>query len=472
MRIHLRLPRLAAAGLALLLVFGGSIAPAAAWSNNGDGYGSHDWILDQSLRLLTARGINWSWVDRTVALLASDDPDNIEVVADPSRSIEHTYTGGGKRGGAVHRITEHYAAMLRLYNEGRAAQLAGDSATATARFRDASYNLGMLSHFYGDILQPYHTSRDAIGLDAPHVAYELLVDDLNRHPTDSPLWSVANTSWVVKDMPDVRAAAIAAAAYSRDRYLTLAANFTTSTKTLNSAASAVTKEVLIRASGDLANLVASVPKGIGNPPPVGTLTIKLRYRGVKANEVSERLDGTVLDNAGKPIEGVRVDIVWPMADGTKQVMPFWTDELGNGHIYGIIESPTLMAHQTVTATVTTDQTTRTKTTWWYRTLRLADGTAGFVTSVNDKTVVAGQTITVTTTAKSTTGSPIVGLLVTWTWYMGATTVTTTGYTDSTGKARSSKVIASTTTHSTMTVTARTSAYSINRSASTTFYRVD
>ncbi len=472
MQTRSRFPRLAAAGLALLLVFGGSVAPAAAWSNNGDGYGTHDWIMDQAFRLLTARGIGWSWVDRTVALVASDDPDNIEVVADPSRSIEHTYTGGGKRGGAIHRITEHYAAMLRLYNEGRAAQLAGDSATATAKFREASYNLGMLAHFYGDILQPYHTSRDAIGQDKTHLAYELLVDKSNHHPPDAPTWSVANTSWVVKDVLDVRVAALAAATYSRDRYLTLAANFSANDTSLSSAANTVTREVLIRASGDLANLVASVPKGLGNPPPVGTLTIKLRYRGVKANEVSERLDGTVLDGAGKPIEGVRVDILWPMADGTTQVMPFWTDELGNGHIYGIVASPTLMAHQTVTATVTTDQTTRTKTTWWYRTLKLADGTAGFVTSVNDKTVVAGQTVTVTTTAKSTTGSPIVGLLVTWTWYMGSTTVTTTGYTDSAGKARSSKLITSTTTRSTMTVTGRTSAYSINRSASTTFARVD
>lgn len=472
MRTRLRLPRLAAAGLALLLVFGGSIAPAAAWSNNGNLYGSHDWILDQAMRLLTARGIDWSWVDRTTALLATDDPDTIEVVADPSRSIEHTYTGGGKRGGAVHRITEHYAAMLRLYQAGRAAQLAGDSATAAARFKDASYNLGMLAHFYGDILQPFHTSRDAIGQDTAHLAYELLVDKSNRHPTDAPTWSVANTSWIVTDMPDVRVAALTAAAYSRARYLTLAANFSATDTSLSPAANTVTKEVLIRASGDLANLISSVPKGIGNPPPVGTLTITLRYRGVKANEASERLDGTVLDVAGKPIEGVRVDIIWPMPDGTKKTFPFWTDELGNGHIYGVVGSNPLMAHQTVTATVTTDQTTRTKTTWWYRTDRLADGIAGFVTSVNDKTVVAGQTVTVTTTAKSTTGAPVVGLLVTWTWYMGATTVTTTAYTDSTGKAHSSKVISTTTTHSTMTVTARTTAYSISRSASTTFARVD
>jgi hypothetical protein len=472
MRFRTRFPRLAAAGLAMLLVFGGSVAPAAAWSNNGNLYGSHDWILDQAFRLLTARGIDWSWVDRTVALVATDDPDTVEVAADPTRNIEHVYTGGGRRGGAVDRITEHYAAILRLYKEGRAAQLAGDGATATARFRDASYNLGMLAHFYGDILQPFHTSRDAIGQETTHLAYELLVDKSNRHPTDAPTWSVANTAWVVSDVTNMRSAALAAAAYSRARYLTLAANFKATDTTLSPTAGTVTKEVLIRASGDLANLVASVPKGIGNPPAAGKLTITLRYRGVKANEASERLDGTVLDVNGKPIEGVRVNVVWPMPDGTTKTLPFWTDELGKGHVYGTVGSNPLMVHQAVTATVTTNLTTLIKGTWWYRTPKLADGTAGFVTTVNDRTVRAGQTVTVTTTAKSTTGSPVVGLLVTWTWKLGSTTVTTSAYTDSTGKARSSRLITSSTTRSTIYVTARTSAYSLSRSSSTYFYRVD
>lgn len=455
-----------------MLVFGASVAPVSAWSNNGDGYGTHDWILDQSLRLLAERGIGAGWVDRTVALVATDDPDNIEAAADPSREIEHVYTGGGRRGGAIHRITEHYAAVLRLYAEGRAAELAGDGATAAARYRSASYNLGMLAHFYGDILQPFHTSRDAIGQTTTHRAYELLVDKSHRRSTDASGWSVANTAWVVKDVTDVRALALAAAAYSRARYTQLAANFSASDTSLSPTAATLTREVLVRASGDLANLIASVPKGIGNPPPVGSLTITLRWRGVKTNEASQRLDGTVLDTAGKPIEGVLVNVAWPMPDGSTKMMPFWTDELGKGHIYGVVGSNPYMVPQSVVATVTTDQTTIQKSTWFYRTKRLADGSAGFATTVNDKTVVAGQTVTATTTARTSTGTPIVGLLVTWTWTIGGTTVKTTGYTDSTGKARSSRLITSTTTRSTIYVTARTSAYSINRSSSTSFYRVD
>ena len=249
--------RLAAASLVALLAFVGAVAPAAGWSNNGDLYGSHDWILDQSLRLLAARGIDTSWVNRTVALQSSDDPDTIEAAADPSREIEHVYTAGGRRGGAIDRITEHYAAILRLWAKGHEAQLAGDATAATADFRDASYNLGMLSHFYADILQPFHTSRDAIGQTTTHRAYELLVDHFQHHPTDSPSWSVANTSWVVKDMTNVRTAALAAATYSRVRYLDLAANFSASDTSLSPTADQITREVMIRASGDLANLISS-----------------------------------------------------------------------------------------------------------------------------------------------------------------------------------------------------------------------
>lgn len=473
MRAPARGPRLAAATLVALLAFAGLVVPVGAWSNNGDKYGSHDWILDQAFRLFDARGINISWIDRTTALVATDDADNIEVKADPSRDIEHVYTGdGGRRGGAVHRITEHYAAMLRFYEQGKAAKADGDTTTATARFKTASYHLGMLSHFYGDILQPFHTSRDAIGKTETHRAYELLVDDLNRHPTDSPGWSVANTSWVIKDVTNVRTAAIAAAAYSRVRYLDLQANFAATDTTLKPVAAQITKEVLIRASGDLANLISSVPKGIGNPPPVKDVTLTLRWRGVKTNEASQRLDGKVIDVNGDPIEGVRVDIHWPMPDGSTKIMPFWTDGNGIGHIYGVVGSNPYMVKQNTVAKITTNETTVTKTTWWYRTKRLADGSAGFSTAVNDRTVVAGQTITVTATAKTTTGVPMAGLYVTFTWTMGSTVVKTTAYTDSTGKAKSSQTIKSTTTMALMTVKATTSAYSINRSSYKTFERVD
>ena len=455
------LSRVGAVTLAALMAFAGVAAPVAGWANGpdgGNGYGTHDWILDQALRFLDAKGVNTSWVNRSVAFLATDDPDKIEVAADPTRDIEHVYTGGGRRGGAVDRITEHYAKMLREY--------------ASGDFNGASYQLGMLAHFYGDILQPYHTSRDAIGQTTKHKAYELLVDDDNRQWDDAPGWSIRGTSWTLKDITNIRTSAIVAAAFSRSKYTSLAANFDANDTVLSSTANAITRDLLRRASGDLANIIRTVPKGIGNAPAAGKLTITLRWRGVKTNEVSQRLDGKVLDVNGNPIEGVLVSVSWPMPDGSKKIMPFWTDELGNGHIYGVVGSNTYMAHQTVTSTVKTNVTTITKSNWWYRTKRLADGTAGYSTTISDSTVVNGQTVTVTTTAKSTTGSPIVGLLITYSWYVGSNTITTTAYTDSTGKAKGTYKVISSTPKTTITVTSRTSAYSINRSSTKTFHRVD
>jgi hypothetical protein len=446
--------------MAAVLLLPAGLSPAAAWSNGSDNnYGTHDWILDQAFRLLDDRGINISWVDRTRALHATDDPDNIEVEADPSRSVEHVYTGdGGKRGGAVHRITEHYAKMVRLHD-------AGD-------YDEASYHLGMLAHFYGDILQPYHTHRDAIDMDTNHHAYELLVNSLTKTPTSSPSWSVANTSWNVQSLINVRSAAIAAAAYSRARYTELEDNYGPNDSSLSPAAANVTKEVLIRASGDLANLIVSVPSGGANPTMVGSIKVWMKWQGVKPNEPVEAAFATVLDTEGKPIEGVEVKVTTPVSPTSTKTLRFWTDGTGTGHITYATGDFTKMAKQTVTLKVTTDQTTVSKSTWFFETKKLADGTTGFRTTVNDRTVKAGQTVTVTSTVKSTTGSPVKGLYVKWTWTMGSVVHTSSGYTDSNGVAKSSYTILSSTTKSQIHVHAGTSAYSINRNSNTYFQRTD
>ena len=65
------------------------------------------------------------------------------------------------------------------------------------------------------------------------------------------------------------------------------------------------------------------------------------------------------------------------------------------------------------------------------------------------------------------------LLVSWTWTAGGRTIArTSGYTDAEGRARSGLPITAKTPRGTITVTARTSAGSIKRSASDTLSRVD
>jgi hypothetical protein len=458
MRSRIRAQRLAAATLTALLAFAGAIAPVTAWSNRGDGYGTHDWILDQAFRLLDARGINMSWVDRDIARKASDDPDTIEVAADPSRKIEHTYTATGRRGGAIHRITEHYADILHAYD-------AHD-------YDEASYQLGMLSHFYADLSMPYHTNQGAQTADAEHEAYELLVNNLMRAPTDKPGWSVANTNWNVSNMPNVRTAAVAMAAYSRARYQIVHDNFEPKDTSLSRPVENVTKDVMIRVSGDLADLVQSVPKGIGNPPAVGSLQLWARWHGVKGNERNQLIYGKVKDVNGHLMEGVRVDVTFPDGNGGTKTWPFWTDETGEGHVRIEVGNPALMDKKNVSGKVKTDQTSVTEGDWYYRTLKLADGANGFWTDVSDRSVVQGQKVTVKTYARTPGGAPIQGLLVDWTWDLGGTAMKTTGWTDSNGRATTSFVIQSGTTHAQVYVYAHTTAYSLNRKSKTWFQRSD
>jgi hypothetical protein len=461
MRSRIRPQSLAAIALTAVLTFAGSIAPVAGWSNGGDGgngYGTHDWILDQALRLLDERGIGHGWVDRTIALRATDDPDSVEVAADPSRKIEHTYTATGRRGGAIHRITEHYAKLLRAHD-------ANDD-------DEASYQLGMLAHFWGDLSMPYHTDQAAQEHDDEHHTYEPLVNALTNDPDESPDWSVANTNWDVSNMPNVRTAAVALAAFSRARYDTVHDNLDANDTSLNNTVKNVTEQLLIRASGDLADLIYSVPKGIGNPPEVGSLQLWARWHGVKGNEANQLIYGRVRDVNGDLMEGVRVDVTFPSGSGTK-TWPFWTDETGEGHVRIEVGTPTLMVKKSVSGKVKTDQTSVTDGDWYYRTKKLDGESDGFWTDVSDRSVVQGQKVKIKTFVRTSAGKPISGLLVDWTWDLGGgLTMVTTGYTNDKGKATTSFVIENGTTHAQVYVYAHTSAYSVNRKSKTWFQRSD
>ena len=456
-----RAHRLAAAAMAALLVFAGSIPLVGAWANgpnNGNGYGTHDWILDQALQLLDKRGIGHGWVDRSIALGATDDPDTVEVDADPSRKIEHTYTATGRRGGAIHRITEAYASLMRKYDD--------------HDYDGASKQLGLLAHFWGDLAQPYHTDQKAQEFDGEHHTYEHLVDDLTSAPDDAPGWSVANTGWDVSNMNNVRTAAIAMAAYSRARYEAVHDHLDTNDTSLSAAAKDATEQLLQRASGDLADLISSVPKGIGVAPAVGSLKLWARWHGTKGDEKNQLIYGEVRDVNGKLMEGVQVDVTFPKPGGGTETWPFWTDASGTGHVRILVGSPSLMSKRDVSGRVKTDQTSVTDGDWYYRTKKLKDGSKGFWTNVSDRSVHAGQKVTIKSYVRNTDGKPIAGLLVDWTWEIGGTTMHTTDYTNSKGIAVTSYVIPSGFTRAQVDVVAHTTAYSLNRKSRTWFERTD
>jgi hypothetical protein len=240
---------------------------------------------------------------------------------------------------------------------------------------------------------------------------------------------------------------------------------------MTSTVSRITGEVLKRATNDLANIIWSVSKGTGIAPAVGSITLTMRWRGTKQGVTNEAIFATVKDVNGNPVPGVQVDVAWPLAGGGTKPVRFWTYKDGKGAIAGAVGKSPLMLRRTVAASTTTNGVTVTRTTWFYATPKTASGSAGFRTRVSDSTVVPGQTVTVKTYARDTKGRPIVGLRVAWTWTIGSTKVKTTGYTDANGRATSSRLITSSTTRKTITVTASTQAYNQRRSSSTSFRRI-
>ena len=179
--------------------FASQAAPAAGWANGGgDGYGTHDWIIDQAMRVLDGRVDGW--FDAQTARIHSDDPDTIERAA--GDQDDHVYHEKGKRGGAIDRIATEF-------DKAQASYAAGD-------YEDASYHIGLLSHIYGDILQPYHTAYAAMNRDTEHHNYEQVVAPLTRKASDMPAWQSSRRT--VSTFGNIRTKAVASAKYSRSLY--------------------------------------------------------------------------------------------------------------------------------------------------------------------------------------------------------------------------------------------------------------
>jgi hypothetical protein len=456
--------------LATLLV-AGLVTPALGWSNgpavpaggtNRDGYGTHDWVIDQALKVVDGRAS--SWFDAQAARLASDDPDT----SGTSPGIEHVYRDQGQRGGAVHLITEYYAEAMRYYKHGAAARAAGDDALAAANFRIASERIGLLSHYYADILQPYHTAYAAVGNDAEHIAYELLVDRSTKKASDRPEWS--SSSRTVTRVSNVRAMAIAAAAYSRGFYSELHARFAPDQTVLSTRVQEITGLMFKWGANDLANIITSIPLATGNPPPVATLVASVKWRYPKVNEPAQQVYVTATDAAGRPIEGLAVDVAWPLAEGGTTTIRIYTDPVGKSHWTRSVGASPLMERRTATLRASTRSVVATAATWYATSPVLATGLDGFKTTNDNSRPSAGEYVTVSSTLRDTAGRPVAGLPVTWRWTYDSTVVITSATTNASGVATSRRLVTSTTTWNRVTIAARVQSGSQNRNSSTSFQR--
>ena len=415
------------ASLALALVLlAGMATPALGWANGGNlgnAYGTHDWIVGQAYKVFFATN-------------------------------EHVFNEKGYGRGAVDRITE-------FYHQALTAHLAGDDQTASTAF-------GWMAHYYGDILQPFHTNYAAVDLDDSHRRYEMLVEAVTRNPDASPDWSTTDRS--PKTVADVRPLAIAAAAYSRRFFPELYRLFKVDETILVPRVSEITGLLLKRASSDLADMLYSIDQGVGDAAPAASVKSSVRWR-YAAKNTTQTVYVTVKGAAGQPLEGVRVDIAFPKATGGTSLLRRYTTAGGTVTAYGAIGASPLGRRRDVVVTVKTGDVVKTSTTWFVTSRRLATGSAGFKSWVSRTTAIPGQTVRVASLARDRLGRPVPNLKVNLTWtYGNGQVVNTTAYTDVTGRVLTTVPITGETPLGVVKVVAHTQSGSVNRVSSTSFRR--
>lgn len=431
------------------LIAAALLAPASAlgWANNGDGYGTHDWVIDQAVKVLDGRAAGW--FDSGLARLHSDDPDK-----ERDRSLnEHVYRGEGRVGGGVDRIAYHY-------DLAQAAHEAGD-------YDEASIQIGLMGHYVGDLAEPYHTAIEGIPLGDSAHSYEQLVAPLHRSASSTPAWSSSRRT--VSRIENIRLTAAGTAAYSRQFWGELHNRLTNNGFTLSNRVSEITGLVFKRAANDLADMIWSISQGVGAQPAIGKIKMDIRWTGVLPGD-NQLVDIRALDVDGRPIEGLLVFLEWPTPTGVR-IERMYTLPDGRAKRYDTVGTSPKLVLRPVIATAEVRGHDTTVSGGWTISPRLAIGNPGFKTIVDDSTVVAGQAVTATSIARDADGNPVPNLLVTWVWDLGATTVKTQGYTNANGRVSTSRTITAGMARD-IVVTSKTQAGSTNRSDSKSIRRVD
>jgi hypothetical protein len=420
------------------------VPAASAWgngSNGGNGYGTHDWVLDEAIRLAGSEG---SWVHVQTALLASDDPDNVGY----SATLHGFYDNSRLRGGPQ-EVADVYFQVVNAYR-------AGDYETAS-RF------LGQMSHYYADVLNPCHASSLSLGRTALHAAYEWDVGPFTR-------WSGQNQDWITPRAPalaaDVRAKAVAGAAFARKLYPVLLAEYTR-TGTFDVGAEpvlGVTRQALNRAANDLADIVRSVPVGAGLAPAPAQAKADMSRHDPDIGNIPNAFV-ICRDAKGEPIEGVGVAFTWHLPSGDVTYIRY-SDPHGRAKDYHRVVAEDLGHKIKVTTAAASSGQMTTSTTYVTPRIRLAYGTHGLRASVSSAHPSWGTVVTARAAVRDTHGRPLAGLRVTFTWRYASGNVTGSAVTDASGVARIQNNIGQARRGSVVKVTTRISL--AGRSATTSF----
>lgn len=405
---------------------------AFAWSNgpdDGNGYGTHDWVLDEALDLSGE-----TWVDREAALLKTDDPDTLYGDED---KIYHTFMVDGDYRGAPAKVAELYYDAVVAYQEGR--------------LTEASEYLGLLSHYYSDIGVPYHTFYNEADA-ADHLAYELEVDSNHRDPGDAAGWITPRSRRAVTD---IRQQTVDMALASRATYASLRSAYASSG--YNSTVDSITKSNLSMVVNGLADVIRSIADAEGVSGP-GTVSASVPTTYVGRDKLA-RVDAKVVDASGDPIEGVLVRFTWPKIAGTVVDIEF-TDENGLATSWELLGKETYNKPLVVTATSECGGKSSTSSA----TLIPTEVIGYIKTGVSNHSPEQGTLLTVRTVILNEKGKPISGLPVTFTWTHKTTTLTYTTKTNAWGVAYHQRNIGQSTLGFRVYVKAQTQSGGINRSS--------
>ena len=398
-----------------------SVSSAMGWANgpatggrDGYGFGTHDWLLEHAIDLAG----NPDWLDVDVALYHSNDPDYFKTNSD-----WHLFRDSGKSRGGPQAAADYYYAAVKALKD-------GDTETA-------SEDLGVMSHYYADMLVPFHTTYDALQHPAEHLDYELEVDSYHRHYSDSEDWIVPTAPL---KMTDVRARAIKAAYFSRSKYLTLRDTYSQGNVRSNSKVNKITRDLLSRAVNDMADIIRSMPSGSGvSPPPAKVKTTITKHYPGRGRKICAC--ATCLDDKGQPLQGIRVEFCWPKSSGGTTKATAYSDTSGVAHYWYTVPSDLpLMKKYTVKTTSTSGGASVASSTWFITTPPLAAGALGIKTTVSDHSPRQGTVVGVSTVVRDANGRPVVGLPCTFTWSFRTGTVSITTTTGSSSIARISRNI--------------------------------
>lgn len=283
-------------------------APAAhAWGNGGDrpgphktvknGYGTHDWVIDQAYRIAGGKARVGSWFDPATARQWSGYPDVYRT------KTQHVFMESGHGRGAAEQASLYYVEAVRAYR-------AHD-------YQAASRAFGILGHFVADVSMPYHSKRDPRANRKEAERYEVYTSGLtssrgSRHdlcPQPTALPRVSDVRRVISDI----------AARSRTYYPRLSSILRSSGP---AKATDITRAVLPLSCNNLAALLLSIPKASAMPAQVARVKVKLVRTKVRIG-LTPKIDLSAYDSRGRRIDGALFRVDWPGSthDDTLYTLP-------------------------------------------------------------------------------------------------------------------------------------------------------